>query len=96
MAEEAVVGEPVSARLFPVIGENTGKFAHLGLKMTEVHRLSAGNTIAYEQNSLAAEAGKICSRTGNFEGHNSERAAQRPRIPVSSHSRQLLDYDGRG
>jgi hypothetical protein len=46
--------------------------------MTEVHGLSAGNTIAYEQNSLAAEAGKICSRTGNFEGHNSERAAQRP------------------
>jgi hypothetical protein len=57
--------------------------------MTEVHGLSAGNTIAYEQNSLAAEAGKICSRTGNFERHNSERAAQRPRILVDLNDLQL-------
>jgi hypothetical protein len=42
---EAVIGEPVSARLFPVPRENTGKFAHFGLKIAEAPRLSAGNTI---------------------------------------------------
>jgi hypothetical protein len=68
MAVEAVISELVSARLFPVPRENTGKFPDFGLKIAEALRLSAGNTITYEQNSLAAEAGKICSRTGNFEG----------------------------
>jgi hypothetical protein len=67
LAEEAVISEPVSARLFPVPGENTGKLPDFGLKIAEALRLSAGNTNTYEQNSLAAEAGKICSRAGNFE-----------------------------
>ena len=37
---EAVIGEPVSARLFPVPREDTGKFADLGLEMTEAPRPS--------------------------------------------------------
>jgi hypothetical protein len=45
MAEEAVIGEPVSAVAFPVPGENTGKFADFGLKIAEAPQLSAGNTI---------------------------------------------------
>ena len=32
LAEEAVISEPVSARLFPVPGENTGKFGNFDLK----------------------------------------------------------------
>jgi hypothetical protein len=53
---------------FPVSRENTGKFFDFGLTIDEAPRLSAGNTIAYDPNSLAAETGKICRRTGNFEG----------------------------
>jgi hypothetical protein len=74
LAVEAVIGEPVSASHFPVSRENTGKFSDFGLTIDEAPRLSAGNTIAYDRNSPAAEAGKICRRTGNFEGRNSERA----------------------
>jgi hypothetical protein len=73
LAEEAVIGEPVSARLFPVPREDTGKFADFGLEMTEAPGLSRGNSIVCEQNSLAARAGKICGRTGNPEAYNSER-----------------------
>jgi hypothetical protein len=76
LAEEAVIGELVSARLFPVPRESTGKFADFWLKMTEAPRLSGENSIACEQNSLAARAGKICGRTRNPEAHNSERAAR--------------------
>ena len=40
LAVEAVIGEPVSARLFPVPREDTGKFADLGFEMTEAPRPS--------------------------------------------------------
>jgi hypothetical protein len=40
MAEEAVISEPVSRRLFPVSRENTGKFTNLRLELAEAHRLS--------------------------------------------------------
>jgi hypothetical protein len=33
LAVEAVIGEPVSARLFPVTRENTGKFAIFGFQI---------------------------------------------------------------
>ena len=65
MAEEAVNGEPVSTRWFPVPRENTGKFADFGLEIGKAPRLSEENSVAYQQNSLVAEAGKICWRSGN-------------------------------
>jgi hypothetical protein len=54
MAEEAVISEPVSTRWFPVPRENTGKFADFGLEIVKAPRLSAENSIAYQQNSLVA------------------------------------------
>ena len=54
MAEEAVISEPVSARWFPVPRENTGKFADFGLEIAKAPRLSAENSIAYQQHSLVA------------------------------------------
>jgi hypothetical protein len=72
MAEEAVISEPVSARWFPVPGENTGKFADFGLESAKAPRLSEENSIAYQVNSLAAKAGKICERSGKPEAVNSE------------------------
>jgi hypothetical protein len=65
MAEEAVISEPVSDLLFPVSQENTGKFANFGLEIAKAPRLSEENSIAYQQNSLVAKAGKICGRSGN-------------------------------
>jgi len=64
LAEEAVISEPVSGRLFPVSRENTGKFANFGLEIAKAPRLSEENSIAYQQNSLVAKAGKICGRSG--------------------------------
>jgi hypothetical protein len=65
LAEEAVISEPVSARGFPVPGENTGKFADFGLEIAKAPRLSEENSTPYQQNSLVAKAGKICGRSGN-------------------------------
>jgi hypothetical protein len=76
LAEEAVVGEPVSARLFPVLRKIQGKFAAFGLDMTKAPRLLGGNSIVCEPNSLAIKAGKIFGRTENPKAHNSERAAR--------------------
>ena len=72
MAEEAVISEPVSARWFPVPGENTGKFADFELELAKAPRLSDENSIAYQVNSLAAKAGKIYERSGKPEAVNSE------------------------
>jgi hypothetical protein len=72
LAEEAVISELVSARWFPVPGENTGKFADFGLKIAKAPRLSEENSIAYQQNSLVAKSGKICRRSGKPEAGNSE------------------------
>jgi hypothetical protein len=46
LAEEAVISEPVSARLFPVTRENTGKFVILGFDIAKASRLSEENSIA--------------------------------------------------
>jgi hypothetical protein len=94
LAEEAVIGEPVSARLFPVPRENIGKFADFGLEMTEVPRLSGGNSIGCERNSLAAKAGKICGRTGHPKVHNSERAAHLPQAGLRSSLHRLFQRHG--
>jgi hypothetical protein len=94
LAEEPVIGEPVSARLFPVPREDTGKFADFGLEMTEALRLSGGNSIVCERNSLAAKAGKICGRTGNPKAHNSERAARLPQAGLRSSLYRLFQRYG--
>jgi len=49
LAVEAVISELVSARLFPVVRENTAKFADFSLEMTIVRRLRSGNSIAYHR-----------------------------------------------
>jgi len=46
VAEEAVISELVSARLFPVTWENTGKFAIFGFEIAEAPWLSEENSIA--------------------------------------------------
>jgi hypothetical protein len=53
-------------------GENTGKFADFGLEIAKAPRLLEENSIAYQQNSLVAKAGKICRRSGKPEAGNSE------------------------
>ena len=40
LAEEAVINELVSTRLFPVIRENTGKFAIFGFETAKTPRIS--------------------------------------------------------
>jgi hypothetical protein len=46
MAEEAVISELVSARLFPVTRENTGKFAIFAFEIVKAPRLWEENSIA--------------------------------------------------
>jgi hypothetical protein len=46
MAEEAVISELVSARLFPVTRENTGKFAIFSFEIARAPRLSEENSVA--------------------------------------------------
>jgi hypothetical protein len=46
MAVEAVIGELVSARLFPVTRENTGKLAIFGFEIAKAPQLSEENSIA--------------------------------------------------
>jgi hypothetical protein len=72
LAEEAVISELVSARWFPVPRENTGKFTDFGLEIAKAPRLSEEDSIAYQQNSLVAKAGKIRGRSGKPEAGNSE------------------------
>jgi hypothetical protein len=58
LAVEAVRSELVSARRFPVLRENTGKFADFRLKTTMIRRLRSGNSIAYQRISLSVKTGK--------------------------------------
>jgi hypothetical protein len=59
LAVEAVIGEPVSTRLFPVARENTGKFLAFEASHGDI-ALTSGNKIkAFSPNSLRIE-------TGNF------------------------------
>ena len=57
LAVEAVISELVSARLFPVLRENTEKFADFGLEIDKAPRVSEENSIAYQRNSLSVRAG---------------------------------------
>ena len=65
MAVGAVIGELVSVRLFPVLRENTGKFADFRLKTTMIRRLRSGNSMAYQRISLSVKTGKIFGLSGN-------------------------------
>jgi hypothetical protein len=58
LAVEAT-SELVSARLFPVLRENTAKFVDFRPQTNNDPRRSNVNSIAYHRNSLAAKTGKI-------------------------------------
>jgi hypothetical protein len=62
--------------------------------MIEAPRLSRGNSIACEWNSLAVKAGKICGRTGNPKAHNSERAARLPQAGLRWSLHRLFQRHG--
>jgi hypothetical protein len=63
-------------------GENTGKFGDFGLEIAKAPLLSEENSIAYQQNSLVASAGKICGRSGKPEAGNRETLSQRSVEPA--------------
>jgi hypothetical protein len=91
------MSEPVSGRLFPVSRENTGKFADFGLEIAKAPRFSEENSIAYQQNSLVAKAGKICGRSGNprritAKSDPNNRVSQLPRRSRESLSRAPPDF----
>jgi len=65
LAVEAVISELVSVRVFPVLRENTGKFADFPLKTTMIRPLRSGNSIAYQRISLSVKTGKIFGLSGN-------------------------------
>jgi hypothetical protein len=58
MAVEAIISELVSTRLFPVLRENTGKFAGFSHETRMVCRFRNVNSIAYHPNSLSIGSGK--------------------------------------
>ena len=58
LAVEAVISELVSRRLFPVLRENTAKFADFRPRDDNGPRLCIGNSIAYHRNSLNTKTGK--------------------------------------
>jgi hypothetical protein len=59
MAVEAVICEPVSDRPFPVLRENTGKFADFRFEMAEAPRLSGVNSIDCERIPWLPKQGKL-------------------------------------
>jgi len=61
---EAVIGELVSARLFPVLRENTGKFVDSSLKKTIIRGVRSANSMAYQLTSLSVKTGKISVLSG--------------------------------
>jgi hypothetical protein len=65
LAVEAVIGELVSVRPFPVLRENTGKVVDFSLKKTITHRVRSGNSMAYQRTSLSVKTGKISELSGN-------------------------------
>ena len=65
MAVEAVISELVSARLFPVLRENTGKFDDFRLKKTIIHQVRSVNSVAYQRISLSVKTGKPLGLSGN-------------------------------
>jgi hypothetical protein len=67
-------------------GENTGKFGDFGLEIAKAPLLSEENSIAYQQNSLVASAGKICGRSGKPEAGNRETIRRTSDRPITSRS----------
>jgi hypothetical protein len=64
------------SRLFPVLRENTGKFAEFSPKTTIDGGLRDLNSITYNPNSLNADQGSAASKTGNAERLSRERLLQ--------------------
>ena len=65
IAVEAVIGELVSVRRFPVLRENTGKFLDSSLKEDLIRGVRGANSMAYQQISLSVKTGKILGLSGN-------------------------------
>ena len=61
-----------------------------GLESAKAPRLSEENSIAYQVNSLAAKAGKICERSGKPEAVNSESDSFRSTTIWNEHSAAIL------
>jgi hypothetical protein len=55
LAWGAVISELVSARLFPVLRENTGKFVDSSLKRTIIRSIRSANSMAYQRISLSGQ-----------------------------------------
>jgi hypothetical protein len=58
LAEEAVISELVSTSLFPVLRENTAKFAEFSHETRRISRFRNVNSMAYHPNSLSIGSGK--------------------------------------
>jgi hypothetical protein len=65
LAVQAVIGELVSVRLFPVLRENTGKFVDFSLKKNIIRRVRSVNSMAYQRISLSVKTGKLFGLSGN-------------------------------
>src|SRR6476646_150696 len=77
-------------RRFPVPRENAGKFAYFGLEIAKVPGLSEENSIAYQQNSLVAKAGKISPRVpGRDEIYAAPRSWAEKAYPKLIHYNRL-------
>jgi hypothetical protein len=72
LAVGAVISELVSARLFPVLRENTGKFVDSSLKRTIIRSVRSANSMAYQRISLSSKTGKIFGLSGNENLNNRE------------------------
>ena len=59
------MGELVSARRFPVLRENTGKFVDFSLKKNIIRRVRSVNSMAYQRISLSVKTGKLFGLSGN-------------------------------
>jgi hypothetical protein len=59
LAEEPVISELVSESQFPVLRENTGKFADFRFEMAEAPRLSGVNSIDCERIPWLPKQGKL-------------------------------------
>jgi len=66
MAVEAVISEPVSAGVFPVKRENTGKFRRSSLKNAIGLGFRACKSEGYGQIPYASEQGKFSELAGNL------------------------------
>jgi hypothetical protein len=80
----AVISELVSARLFPVLRENTGKFVDSSLKRTIIRSVRSANSMAYQRISLSSKTGKIFGLSGNENLNNRENSESIFMRPVAA------------